>query len=87
MGIKVHLRSIAGKFIKKVFPVIIVVFLMTLPAIVVGQNPGDNPDAEPQAVPLDPKMSLLLIAVGAFLAVKVIQKMYRRQPVLLQNEN
>jgi hypothetical protein len=87
MEIKVHLRSTVGMLIRKVFPVIIVGCLMVLPTIVFGQNPGDNPDAEPQAVPLDPKMSLLLIAVGAFLAVKVMQKMYRRQPLPLQNEN
>jgi hypothetical protein len=47
---------------------------MVLPSLVFGQNPGDNPDAEPQAVPLDPGMSLLLIAVGSFLAVKVMRR-------------
>lgn len=59
---------------KRVLPVLVVLCLFMLPSLVFGQNPGDNPDAEPQAVPLDPKMTILLIGMGIILAMKIIKK-------------
>ena len=60
--------------LKLAVPAVVVLLLMVLPSLVMGQNPGDNPDNRPPEVPLDPRMTVLLIAVGAFLAVKVMRR-------------
>lgn len=71
---KVQLNKKIRQTLKSIVPVAIIMLMLVLPNIVFGQNPGDNPDAQPQAVPLDSNMTLLLIAVGAFLAVKVMRR-------------
>jgi len=71
---KVQFKKKIRQVVKGIVPIAIAVVMLVLPSIVFGQNPGDNPDAQPQAVPLDSNMSLLLIAVGAFLAVKVMRR-------------
>lgn len=72
--------TIKKVFVKRILPTIVLGCLLLLPGIMFGQNPGDNPDAQPQAVPLDPNATLLLIAVGAFLAVRVIKKRMNQFP-------
>jgi len=71
---KDHFISIKKVFIKRILSVIVLTCLLILPSIMFGQNPGDNPDAQPQAVPLDSSSTLLLIAAGAFLSVRVLKK-------------
>jgi hypothetical protein len=71
---KNHLKSAGRVALKLIVPAMFMVFVLVLPSVLFAQNPGDNPDARPQDVALDPRMSLLLIAVGSFLAVKVMRK-------------
>ncbi len=71
---KDHFKTIKEVFIKRMLPVIVLSCLLILPSIMFGQNPGDNPDAQPQAVPLDSSSTLLLIAAGAILSVRVLKK-------------
>ena len=71
---KLQLRSASKRMLKLAVPAVVVLLLMVLPSLVMGQNPGDNPDNRPPEVPLDPRMTVLLIAVGAFLAVKVMRR-------------
>ena len=79
---KVQLTKKIRQILKSIVPVAIIVLMLVLPNIVFGQNPGDNPDAQPQAVPLDSNMTILLIAVGAFLAVKVMRRGFKiPQPI------
>ncbi len=49
-------------------------FIFLLPCLVLGQNPGDNPDARPPEVPLNGNMSVILIAGGIILAVRTLKK-------------
>ncbi len=78
---KVQLKSLSKLLLKRILPAMIIVCLMAVPGIMFGQNPGDNPDARPPEVPLDPKMTLLLIVAGAIVAMKVIRKQLSRQVV------
>ncbi|MGG9970577.1 hypothetical protein ACQ33O_02185 [Ferruginibacter sp. SUN002] len=71
---KLQLKSAVLVAKKRVIPVFVALCLFVLPSIVFGQNPGDNPDAEPQAVPLDPKMTVILIGMGVMLAMRIIKK-------------
>ncbi|MGG9972829.1 hypothetical protein ACQ33O_13655 [Ferruginibacter sp. SUN002] len=71
----VNLKSVRGKVVRNIIPLVAIICMTVLPSLVLGQNPGDNPDAEPQAVPLDPRMTVLLIAAGSFLAMKVMKRM------------
>jgi hypothetical protein len=68
------LTSAAVVVRKRILPILVVFCLFVIPNIVFGQNPGDNPDAEPQAVPLDPKMTIILIGMGVMLAMRIIKK-------------
>ena len=74
-----QLSKVGKKVLSSIVSVVFVLCLTILPSIVFGQNPGDNPDAVPQAVPLNATMNLLLLAVGAFLAVNVIRKGIAKQ--------
>ena len=75
-----HFKAIKQVCMKRILPVIVLTCLMILPSIMFGQNPGDNPDAQPQAVPLDSSSTLLLIAAGAFLSVKILKKRMAHLP-------
>ena len=77
---KDHFITIKKVFIKRILPAIVLGCLLLFPSIMFGQNPGDNPDAQPQAVPLDPTSTLLLIAAGAFLSVRIIKKRMNQFP-------
>ena len=81
---KIHSKVVSGTILRSVLPVAVMIVLMVLPSLVFGQNPGDNPDAEPQAVPLDPRLTVLLMAAGAFLAMKVMKKMHIMQSLQKQ---
>ncbi len=59
---------------KRVIPMLVVVCLFIIPNVLMAQNPGDNPDAQPQAVPLSPEMTVLLIGAGILLAMKIIKR-------------
>ncbi len=69
-----QLKLTGKKILKLLVPAVVVICMLVLPNLVFGQNPGDNPDARPPEVPLDPRMTVLLIAVGSFIAVKIIKK-------------
>ncbi len=71
---KVQLKSATSVIKTKALPVVVMLCLFILPNIVFGQNPGDNPDNRPPEVPLDPRMTVLLIGMGILLAVKVLKK-------------
>jgi len=59
---------------KRVIPMLVAICLFIIPNLVMAQNPGDNPDAQPQAVPLSPGMTVILIGMGIILAMKIIKK-------------
>ncbi|MES2430008.1 MAG: hypothetical protein V4556_03665 [Bacteroidota bacterium] len=83
---KVQLTSFCKVLVKRILPVIIIAFLMIVPGVMFGQNPGDNPDARPPEVPLDPRMTVILIIMGILLAVRVMRKiaMLKPQPVSIK---
>jgi hypothetical protein len=43
-----------------------------------SQDPGDNPDGPPPAVPFEDYMHLILLAAGAIFALFTIKKLQRK---------
>ena len=59
---------------------LLIVMLLMSPMVLLAQNPGDNPDARPQApqdVPLDGSMMWLLVAAGLVLSVVVLRRVLK----------
>jgi hypothetical protein len=79
---KIYLTVISSALKNRILSITAMVCLFMVPIWVFGQNPPDNPDEfRPQDVPLDPKMSLLLIVMGFLFAVRILKK----QESLLQS--
>jgi hypothetical protein len=60
---------------KKLFSLL----LLSIPMVLLAQNPGDNPDARPQDVPFDGTMSWILIVAGLVLSVFILRKSFNKK--------
>lgn len=75
---KTQTASMIKKIGIKLLSALFIVCLMAIPTIMFGQNPGDNPDARPPEVPLDPRMTIILIGMGVTIAMKVFKQRLAR---------
>ena len=60
-------------------PLIILAVFLMLSIAGFSQDPGDNPDGPPPAVPFEDYMHLIIIAAGAIFAFFTIKKLQRKQ--------
>ena len=68
-----------AKFLQQIMrPAVMLLCMVLLSQAGFSQDPGDNPDGPPPAVPFEDYMHLILIAAGAILALVVIKKMNRK---------
>ena len=64
--------------IKNLRPVIMLVCMLLLTKLGFSQDPGDNPDGPPPAVPFEDYMHLILLAAGALFALFTIKRLQRK---------
>ena len=55
----------------------LVILMLLISAIAFSQDPGDNPDGPPPAVPFDDYLHVIIIAVGVALSWLVIRRNFK----------
>ena len=60
-------------------PVLMLVIMVLVCQAGFSQDPGDNPDGPPPAVPIEDYMHLIILAVGAVFALFTIKRLQRKQ--------
>jgi hypothetical protein len=60
-------------------PMLMLLVMVLASKLGFSQDPGDNPDGPPPAVPFEDYMHLYLLAAGAILALITIRRVQRKQ--------
>ena len=69
-----------AKFLQQIMrPAVMLLCMVLLSQAGFSQDPGDNPDGPPPAVPFEDYMHLILIAAGAILAFFTIAKFKKKE--------
>ena len=69
-----------AKFLQQIMrPAVMLLCMVLLSQAGFSQDPGDNPDGPPPAVPFEDYMHLILIAAGAILAFFTIVKLKKKE--------
>ena len=69
-----------GQLLQQVLkPVVMLLVMVLLSNAGFSQDPGDNPDGPPPAVPFEDYMHLILIAAGAIFALYTVKKLKKKQ--------
>jgi hypothetical protein len=63
------------KALKLFKPLLLIAFFMLASTVGFSQDPGDNPDGPPPAVPIEDYMHLIIIAAGVIFALFKLKRL------------